>query len=101
MHVILRRVEHETSIHMTSYLLAGTALDMHRAHRDRLNNQSKYLSTGDSALDKCLHGGLAIGSLVEVCGTPGIGKVSYPVWNINIINDLVSSVDTVLFDCLC
>lgn len=40
------------------------------------SQRSCFLSTGMKSLDYFLQGGLIIGTISEVCGPPGIGKIS-------------------------
>lgn len=52
-----------------------SALELLRRRSDGL--KQVYISTGMSKLDEALGGGLAVGTIVEVCGAPGIGKSQF------------------------
>ena len=39
--------------------------------------KTRYLSTGFGSLDSSMKGGLLVGCISEICGTPGIGKTQF------------------------
>jgi RAD51-like protein 1 len=66
----------ETIIEHVSTRIAPKPSSVLSILRDR-EVKTRYLSTGLGALDNSMKGGLLVGCISEICGTPGIGKSQF------------------------
>ena len=53
----------------------GTAGSLWKKNMEVVNENDSIVSTGLNLLDTHLRGGLKVGTITEVCGAPGVGKV--------------------------